>query len=111
MITSQRAELPNGIKDDYVTWTRLWLFARNLRQQRLLMLRHLADCARIVSIPKGKVGFVERMLALAVTKLYTERPAWSNVPKLAIALLRYWHEDYRIFALNQERSLRKISWN
>ena len=34
------------------------------------------DYARIVSIEKAKVGFIEPMLAVAVTKL-PEGPAWS----------------------------------
>jgi hypothetical protein len=36
---------------------------------------------RIVSIAKAKVGFIEPMLALAVTKL-PEGPAWSDVLQL-----------------------------
>jgi len=35
-----------------------------------------AGYARIVSIAKAKVGFIEPMLALAVTKL-PEGPAWA----------------------------------
>src|ERR1700720_4197539 len=80
MITSQRAELPSKINVYYATWTRLWLYAHQRPFGHPITARFVlplsGDYARIVSIAKAKVGFVEPILALAVTKL-PEGPAWS----------------------------------
>jgi ATP-dependent DNA ligase len=73
MITSQRLELPSEINVYCATWTRLGLCAH---QRPYGPSDHSGDYARIVSIAKAKVGFVEPILALAVTKL-PEGPAWS----------------------------------
>ena len=80
MITSQRAELLSKINVYYVTWPPLGLYAHQRPFGHPITARyvppHSADYARIVSIAKAKVRFVERILALAVTKL-PEGPAWS----------------------------------
>src|SRR6267142_5186074 len=73
MITSQLAKLPSKIKVYYGTWTRLGLNAHELLSANLIRAivcttPFWAGYARIVSIAKAKVGFVESMLAVAVIK-------------------------------------------
>jgi hypothetical protein len=81
MITSQRTELLSRINGYYATWTRLGLSAHELLSTNVIRAIVCATpfsggYARIVSIAKAKVGLVEPMLAVAVTKL-REGPAWS----------------------------------
>jgi ATP-dependent DNA ligase len=57
--------------------------------------------ARIVSIPKGKVGFVAPMLALAVTKL-PEGPAWTYELKF---------DGYRALGVKASDKVRLFSRN
>ena len=77
MITSQRPELPNEINIYCATWTRLWLCAhRRCFGHPITAIVYFFAIAgghgRIVNIAKAKVGFIEPMLAWAVTKLLQE---------------------------------------
>jgi ATP-dependent DNA ligase len=59
------------------------------------------DYARSVSVAKGKIGFIEPMLAVAVTKL-PEEPAWTYELKF---------DGYRALGIKASGKVRLLSRN
>jgi ATP-dependent DNA ligase len=81
---------------------RYWICSRWLETDwSRVYVRVSGDYARIVSIAKARVGFVEPMLAVAVTKL-PEGPAWSYELQF---------DGYRVIGVKAARQVRSFSRN